>query len=86
MRHIGDYDVLVQRADVQEMYQTLIDAINVELAQFEKIKRFALLPTEVTVEGGELTPTMKLRRRIIEERWAAVIDQLYSREAVPSLS
>ncbi|MDP1804291.1 MAG: hypothetical protein Q8K72_03920, partial [Acidimicrobiales bacterium] len=48
-----------------------------ELAQFERIKRFAVLPTEVTIEGGELTPTMKLRRRIVEERWAAVIEQLY---------
>ena len=85
VRHIGDYDVLVQRADVREMYQSVIDGINVELAQFEKIKRFAVLPTEVTVEGGELTPTMKLRRSIVEERWAAVIEQLYSREAIPSL-
>jgi long-chain acyl-CoA synthetase len=86
VRHIGDHDVLVQRADVQGMYQKVIDAINVELAQFERIKRFAVLPTEVTVEGGELTPTMKLRRRVVEERWAAVIEQLYSREAIPSLS
>jgi long-chain acyl-CoA synthetase len=78
----GDHDVLVQRSDVQAMYQAIIDGINVDLAQFEKIKRFAVLPTEVTVEGGELTPTLKLRRRIVEERWADVIEQLYLRDAV----
>ena len=58
-----------------------------DLAQFEKIKRFALLPKEMTIEGGELTPTLKIRRKIVEQRWAAVIEQLYAREplAVPVL-
>jgi len=70
---------------VQALFQRLLDQINLELAQFEKIKRFALLPSEMTVEGGELTPTLKLRRSVVEERWAAVIEQLYAtREPVAS--
>jgi len=78
----SNHEELVRRPDVQAMYQAIIDEINVDLAQFEKIKRFAVLPAELTVEGGELTPTMKLRRRIVEERWSEVIEQLYLRDAV----
>jgi long-chain acyl-CoA synthetase len=77
----GTREQLVQRPDVIAMYQALIDEINVDLAQFERIKRTALLPSDLTVEGGELTPTMKLRRKVVEQRWASTIEALYSREA-----
>jgi long-chain acyl-CoA synthetase len=76
----GSREQLVARADVQAIYQAILDEINVNLAQFEKIKRFALLPKEMTIEGGELTPTLKIRRKIVEQHWAAVIEQLYARE------
>jgi len=81
----GTREQLAARPDVQALFQRVLDQINLELAQFEKIKRFALLPSEMTVEGGELTPTLKLRRSVVEERWAAVIEQLYAtREPVAS--
>jgi len=81
----GTREQLAVRPDVQALFQRVLDQINLELAQFEKIKRFALLPSEMTVEGGELTPTLKLRRSVVEERWAAVIEQLYAtREPVAS--
>jgi long-chain acyl-CoA synthetase len=82
----GSREQLVARADVQAIYQSILDEINRNLAQFEKIKRFALLPKEMTVEGGELTPTLKVRRRIVEQHWAAVIEQLYAREPAPNVS
>lgn len=78
----SDHAVLVKRNDVVALYQAIIDQINVDLAQFEKIKRFAVLPAELSIEGGELTPTMKLRRRVVEERWADVIEALYVRESL----
>ncbi|MCX6539816.1 MAG: long-chain fatty acid--CoA ligase [Acidobacteria bacterium] len=81
----GTREQLAVRPDVQALFQRVLDQINLELAQFEKIKRFALLPSEMTIEGGELTPTLKLRRSVVEERWAAVIEQLYAtREPVAS--
>ena len=55
-----------------------IEAINKELARFETIKRFAVLPEDLSVEGGELTPTMKLKRRVINEKYAAEIEDLYA--------
>ena len=82
----GSREQLVARADVQAIYQSILDGINRNLAQFEKIKRFALLPREMTVEGGELTPTLKVRRRIVEQHWASVIEQLYTREPAPNHS
>jgi long-chain acyl-CoA synthetase len=77
---LGPREQLVTRADVQSWFQELIDEINAGLAQFERIKRFAVLPSELTIEGGELTPTMKLRRKIMEQRWADVVERLYTRE------
>ncbi len=55
-----------------------VEAVNRTLANFESLKRFAVLPSQFTVEGGELTPTMKLRRRVIEERYAAEIEGLFA--------
>jgi long-chain acyl-CoA synthetase len=59
-----------------------VEAVNRSLARFENVRRFAVLPHQLTVEGGELTPTMKLKRRVIYERYAAEIEDLY--EAVDS--
>ena len=68
---------LVTRPDVLALYQEIIEALNRELAPFERIKRIALLPTELTMESGELTPTMKVKRSAVEARWKAQIESLY---------
>ena len=69
---------LVERADVQSLYQEVVDEVNVTLAGFEQVRRFKLLPAEFSIAGGELTPTMKVRRRVVEERWNKVIEMLYA--------
>ena len=56
----------------------IVDALNRELAQFEQVKQIALLPAEFTIDGGELTPTLKVRRRVVETRWKDTIDRLYA--------
>ena len=55
-----------------------VEAINARLARFETVKRFALLPRELAVETGELTPTLKLKRRVILERHRELIERLYA--------
>lgn len=72
------------RADVIDLFQRAVDGVNVRLAPFETSKRFALLPTEFTIPGGELTPTMKVKRRVVEERWRTVIDALYEEAIIVS--
>lgn len=55
-----------------------IEAVNAKLSKVEGVKKFVILPCELTPEGGELTPTLKLKRRVIHEKYAAEIDSMYS--------
>lgn len=61
-----------------DLFERQVAAATKGLAKFESVKRIALLENELTVDGGELTPTMKLKRRVIDERYKAVIDRIYS--------
>jgi long-chain acyl-CoA synthetase len=61
-----------------DLFERQIAARTQNLAQFEKIKKIALLDQEMTVEGGELTPTLKVKRRVIDEKYREVIDRIYS--------
>jgi long-chain acyl-CoA synthetase len=69
---------LVRRADVVALYDEIVEALNRELSQFERIKKFRLLPREFSIESGELTPTMKVKRKAVEVNRAAEIEELYS--------
>jgi long-chain acyl-CoA synthetase len=80
----GTRDALVVRADVIALFQEVVDAVNGTLAPFETITRFALIPSEFTVAGGEMTPTMKVKRRVVEDRWRRVIEQLYEEGERPA--
>jgi long-chain acyl-CoA synthetase len=64
---------------VLEAVQQAVDAANQRLARAEQVKRFELLPVEWTAESEELTPTLKLRRRIIHAKYAERIEALYAR-------
>uniref|UniRef100_A0A832A8Q4 Long-chain fatty acid--CoA ligase n=1 Tax=Desulfacinum infernum TaxID=35837 RepID=A0A832A8Q4_9BACT len=68
---------LVRHPVVMEFYGRKIDELTRDLAPHEKIVRFTLLPKEFSLEDGEMTPTLKLKRKIILERYAAVIDAMY---------
>ncbi len=68
---------VADRADVLGLYGEIVDALNRELAQFERIKKIAILPVEFSVETGELTPTLKVKRKVVAERHRDVIDRIY---------
>jgi len=70
-------ETLIAREDVLSLYQEIVDALNRDLSQFERIKRIRLLPREFSIESGELTPTLKVKRKVVEERWRAEIETLY---------
>jgi long-chain acyl-CoA synthetase len=63
---------------VIELVQGIVDGVNAERSRFEQVKRFAILPRDFTIEEGEVTPTLKLRRRVVLEHFAGVVDDLYS--------
>ena len=74
----ADRAALVARHDVVALYDKIIADVNHDLPGYERIKKFALLPTEFTVATGELTPTLKIRRRVVGEKWAREIEALYA--------
>jgi long-chain acyl-CoA synthetase len=63
--------------EVRALYQGVIDEVNQPLGRWEQIKRFALLPAEMTQETGELTPSMKVKRRVVDKKYKEIIDSLY---------
>jgi long-chain acyl-CoA synthetase len=69
---------LIADPKVQALYEGIVEGINGNLARFEKLKRVLLVADEFTSENGAMTPTMKLRRRVIEERYRRQIDELYT--------
>ena len=69
---------LVSDPRVQNLYEGIVSDLNQTLARFEKLKKVLIVPDEFSAEDGTLTPSMKMRRRIIEERYRAQIDELYS--------
>ena len=74
---------LVGREDVQRIFQPIVDQANSDLASYEQVKRFALLPAEFSVATGELTPTLKVKRRVVEDRWQDVIEGIYAASQNP---
>jgi len=69
---------LVAHPKVQALYEGIVEQVNQSLARFEQLKRVLLVPDEFTADNGALTPTMKLRRRVIEDRYRTQIDGLYA--------
>jgi long-chain acyl-CoA synthetase len=68
---------LVASAKVRELYKGIVEDLNKRLAHFETLKKIVVVPDEFTVATGEITPTLKLKRRVIEARYKQQIDELY---------
>ena len=77
---------LIANRKVQALYEGIVEGINGNLARFEKLKRVLLVADEFTADNGALTPTMKLRRKVIEERYRKQIDEMYAQAEAASVS
>ena len=64
---------------VHAVIQETVDEVNSHVGPVEQIKRFTILPADLSQEGGELTPTLKVKRNVVHEKYAGVIDGVYSR-------
>ena len=64
--------------DVTELVRRAVDEINAELARFEQVRRFEILDRDFSAEENEVTPTLKLKRRVVEEHFAPQLEKLYS--------
>ncbi|MEP6787187.1 MAG: long-chain fatty acid--CoA ligase [Acidobacteriota bacterium] len=70
---------------ILDLIRRQIEAATPGLSQYEKVKKFALIDHELTVENGELTPTLKVKRRIVDEKYRDIIDKIYKHAAKASL-
>jgi len=75
---VADEAELIRRPEIVSLIEKEVEKHTTDLSQYEKIKAILLLPRELTVEGGELTPTLKIKRRVVVEKNKKQIDQLYS--------
>ncbi len=76
--HYRSVEDLVKNADIRSLIEQRIETLQQGLAGFEKIKKFTLLPREFTMEAGELTNTLKIRRPVIASRYADEIEAMYA--------
>jgi long-chain acyl-CoA synthetase len=79
--HVQDPAELIAHPRIQRLYQRIVDGINAEHPGFAQIKKFTLLPRELTLADGELTPTLKTKRFEVGRAWRAQIDAMYPVEA-----
>jgi long-chain acyl-CoA synthetase len=73
----SNYASLTHSAEVQSLIQTELDRVNKKFARVEQIKKFWLLDTQLSAEDEELTPTMKLKRKLVEKKYAPQIEAMY---------
>jgi long-chain acyl-CoA synthetase len=72
-------EALLGLPQVVAAFAQVVESVNAGLARYEQIKEFALLPGPLTLEGGHLTPTLKVKRRVIEREYAALVEAMYAR-------
>ena len=74
----GDLAALASHPAVRAELQTAVDAVNERLARIEQIKRFAILDRDLSQPDGELTPTLKIKRNVVAERYGDRVEELYA--------
>ncbi len=77
----SNYSSLCRRPEIQELIQGELDRVNALFARVEQVKKFRLIENKLTAEDEELTPTMKLKRKLVHEKYRELIESMYAREA-----
>ena len=79
MKELGHtFDDFTGSDEVRAEVQTQVDVLNAQFSSPEQVKKFSILPRDLTIDDGELTPTLKIRRRQISENWSAEIEAMYA--------
>jgi long-chain acyl-CoA synthetase len=79
----GDYAQLTRQRNVLERVERIVAEKNARLPSYARIKKFAVLPADLSEEAGELTPTQKLKRKLVADKYADLLRGLYDHPAGP---
>jgi long-chain acyl-CoA synthetase len=71
------YGDVVQMPEVKAMISPYFDQVNKQLAKYETVKQFAILPKDLSIDDGELTPSLKVKRKVVEKKYANLLDKMY---------
>ena len=77
---VKNHAELCKHPRIINLFERQIAELTTELAQYERVKKVGLLENELTIEGGELTPTLKVKRRVVDEKYRQAIDALYAED------
>ncbi len=78
----GGVEELARDDRVRALIQGVVDDVNAERSRYEQVKRFTILPRDFTMDDGELTPTLKLKRRVVHSHFAGELEELYAGETL----
>jgi long-chain acyl-CoA synthetase len=78
----GGVEELARDERVRELIQGVLDDVNAERSRYEQVKRFTILPRDFTMDDGELTPTLKLKRRVVHSHFEGELEELYAGETL----
>jgi len=76
-RNGKSYGEVVQDPEVKTLLAPYFDAVNKTLAKYETVKQFQILPADLSVDAGELTPSLKVKRKVVEKKYATLLDKMY---------
>ena len=71
------YTELAQMPEVHDLLDPYFKEVNKTLAKYETVKQFAVLPTDLSIDAGELTPSLKVKRKVVEKKYATLLDKMY---------
>lgn len=74
----GAYAEIVKDAKTLALIKPFMDQLNSGLANFESVKKWAILPADLTADAGDLTPSLKLKRKAVETKYKALLDGFYA--------
>ena len=77
--NIEEKKKLLETPFIKETFEKVLGDIQKEFASYEKIKKFKLLPEELTIEKGEITPTLKIKRKVVMEKLNELIEGMYAK-------
>jgi long-chain acyl-CoA synthetase len=71
------YGEVVKSSQVRDLLEPFFVAVNKSLAKYESIKKFEVLPADLSIDAGELTPSLKVKRKVVEKKYANLLDGMY---------